>query len=395
MKKIVIITLFASNIALGQSTKIEPGANGFVSLPSVSVLSSCGVSDKGKMVFLTTDNKFYFCNGMAWSANSFSLPFNQTISHGTNYDGGTFKITNSFPSSESVAIHGSITGNDGYAIRATALNTSGFNTGAIWATNSSTNSNGHGILGSHYGGGTGVSGGSSSGKGISGTSYSGLGGYFSSTSGYSLVTEEGKVGIGILSPNLNTGEIIDINGRARIRQVNPNNTAGIWFNNSLNNIGSGDGAFFGIETATAGSERAGIYIGNAWRFYINRSGNANFAGTVTASCGLLVCSDLRYKKNIIPLENSLANVLKINGVSYDFRQNEFPEKNFSDKNQIGLIAQEIEKIFPEMVFTDEKGFKSVDYARLTPVLVEAIKELTAKNGKLESRLDKIEALLSK
>ena len=47
-----------------------------------------------------------------------------------------------------------------------------------------------------------------------------------------------------------------------------------------------------------------------------------------------------------------------------------------------------------MVFTDEKGYKSVDYARLAPVLVEALKELTLKNQTLESRLDKIEALLS-
>jgi hypothetical protein len=93
--------------------------------------------------------------------------------------------------------------------------------------------------------------------------------------------------------------------------------------------------------------------------------------------------------------------LKISGVRYDWKQEEFPEKHFSDKNQIGFIAQEIEKIFPEMVFTDEKGFKSVDYARLTPVLVEAIKELNVKNEKLESknqklenRLEKIEAILS-
>jgi Chaperone of endosialidase len=127
---------------------------------------------------------------------------------------------------------------------------------------------------------------------------------------------------------------------------------------------------------------------------------AGFSGCVTAS-NLSCPSDLRYKKNIVPMQNSLSNILKINGVRYDWKQEEFPEKQFSDKNQIGFIAQEIEKVFPEMVFTDEKGFKSVDYARLTPVLVEAIKELNSrnekleiKNQKLESRLDKIEALLS-
>ena len=128
--------------------------------------------------------------------------------------------------------------------------------------------------------------------------------------------------------------------------------------------------------------------------------SANFTSTVCAS-NISCVSDIRYKKNIVSMKNSLSNILKINGVRYDWRQNEFPEKQFSDKNQIGFIAQEIEKIFPEMVFTDEKGFKSVDYARLTPVLVEAIKELHLrneklenKNQKLESRLDKIEAIIA-
>ena len=48
--------------------------------------------------------------------------------------------------------------------------------------------------------------------------------------------------------------------------------------------------------------------------------------------------------------------------------------NFTDKMQMGFIAQDVEKIFPEMVFTDAAGYKSIDYSRLTPVLVETIKE---------------------
>jgi chaperonin cofactor prefoldin len=74
----------------------------------------------------------------------------------------------------------------------------------------------------------------------------------------------------------------------------------------------------------------------------------------------------------------------------------------SQDRQIGFLAQEIEKTFPEMVLTDAKGYKSVDYARLTPVLVEAIKELKTlndqlkdKNEKLESNAQKIEARLNK
>lgn len=193
----------------------------------------------------------------------------------------------------------------------------------------------------------------------------------------------GKVGIGINDPY----QILDINGRVRIR--NNGETSGIWMTNSSNNLSDAAGAFYGLFSDT----EAGIFIGNSWRFLINNSGNVTIGGTVTASCGLLVCSDLRYKKNITSLNNSLSNLLKINGVRYNYRQNEFPDKNFSNNNQIGFIAQDIEKVFPEMVFADEKGYKSVDYARLTPVLVEALKEQNKRIDYLEKELAEIKSLL--
>ncbi|WP_156510976.1 MULTISPECIES: tail fiber domain-containing protein, partial [Emticicia] len=205
------------------------------------------------------------------------------------------------------------------------------------------------------------------------------------------ITGLGRVGIGVASPD----QILDVNGRARIRHSG--STAGVWMSNSTNSTNGADGAFYGMKTDT----EAGIWIGNNWRFWVNNSGNATFTGTVTASCGVLACSDFRFKTNIKPIENSLASIMKINGVRYDWKKEEFPERNFNDKNQLGFIAQEIEKVFPEMVFTDEKGYKSVDYGRLTPVLVEAIKELKMmndelknKNQKIEGRLERIEAALN-
>ncbi len=103
-------------------------------------------------------------------------------------------------------------------------------------------------------------------------------------------------------------------------------------------------------------------------------GTINASGVINASQAISCSSDRRYKKNILPLTNALSNVMKLQGVTYNFRTNEFPDKGFTDSLQIGLIAQDLEKIFPQMVFTDEKGFKSIDYSRLTPVLVEALKE---------------------
>ncbi len=97
-------------------------------------------------------------------------------------------------------------------------------------------------------------------------------------------------------------------------------------------------------------------------------GNICYTGTSGA------CSDIRYKKNITQLSSSLANLLRIQGVNYFWRADEFPQNKFNSEKQIGFIAQDIEKIYPEVVLTDKEGYKSIDYSRLTPVLVEAIKE---------------------
>ena len=87
-----------------------------------------------------------------------------------------------------------------------------------------------------------------------------------------------------------------------------------------------------------------------------------------------VCSDQRWKTNIKPIQNALDNLLKMQGVTYYWKADEYPDKHFPEGEQVGFIAQEIEKVYPQVVFTDKDGYKSVDYSKLTPVLVEAIKE---------------------
>ncbi|MDO9185145.1 MAG: tail fiber domain-containing protein [Bacteroidia bacterium] len=99
-----------------------------------------------------------------------------------------------------------------------------------------------------------------------------------------------------------------------------------------------------------------------------------YATATALSLGVNSCSDIRYKKDITPLPSALSNVMKLNGVNYYWKTNEFPNKIFTNDKQIGFIAQDLEKIYPEVVFTDKDGYKSVDYSRLTPILVEAIKE---------------------
>ncbi|PIY07278.1 MAG: hypothetical protein COZ21_01085, partial [Bacteroidetes bacterium CG_4_10_14_3_um_filter_31_20] len=87
------------------------------------------------------------------------------------------------------------------------------------------------------------------------------------------------------------------------------------------------------------------------------------AGNICATGSIGGCSDIRYKKDITPITNALSNVMQLRGVNYFLKTKEFPEKQFTNTRQIGIIAQEIEKIYPEVVLTDKDGYKSVDYSR--------------------------------
>jgi hypothetical protein len=83
-------------------------------------------------------------------------------------------------------------------------------------------------------------------------------------------------------------------------------------------------------------------------------------------------SDQRHKQNIQTLGSSLAKLAQVRGVRFNWKDN--PEDE-----QIGLVAQEVEKVFPELVSTDSEGYKSIAYGKLTAVLIEAIKELQQQN----------------
>jgi uncharacterized coiled-coil protein SlyX len=80
-------------------------------------------------------------------------------------------------------------------------------------------------------------------------------------------------------------------------------------------------------------------------------------------------SDKRLKQNIQPLENATAKLAKLHGVSFEWK-----DKAQDASVQVGLIAQEVEKVLPEVVSTDSEGYKSIAYGKLTAVLVEAVKE---------------------
>lgn len=114
------------------------------------------------------------------------------------------------------------------------------------------------------------------------------------------------------------------------------------------------------------------------------------AGSITATGTITQVSDQRYKKDITDVSPFLSKVLELRPVTYNWKKDEYPNMRFADKNQIGLIAQEVEKVTPELVETDINGFKSVDYAKLSVLLLKAMQEQNAEIEQLKQNNQTLE-----
>jgi hypothetical protein len=95
-----------------------------------------------------------------------------------------------------------------------------------------------------------------------------------------------------------------------------------------------------------------------------------YAGIMAES--FACASDARLKKNIVTLDGALNRLDDIRGVYHDWI-----DENQSTKRQIGVIAQEVQEVYPELVSTGANGYLSVDYPKLTAVLLQSVKELKA------------------
>ena len=98
--------------------------------------------------------------------------------------------------------------------------------------------------------------------------------------------------------------------------------------------------------------------------------------------GFTTTSDIRLKENFEPMSNALELVSQLNGTYYTWKKDAGTDK----PRKLGFIAQEVEKIIPELVKTDSEGMKSVDYVSVIPVLVEALKHQ-------QKQIDELKALL--
>ena len=141
----------------------------------------------------------------------------------------------------------------------------------------------------------------------------------------------------------------------------------------INTIGNGK---VGIGTSTP-QEKLDIKAGN---------------GRVEEGYNWLTNSDIRLKKNISTLDSSLDKISRVRGVRFDSTKEETSQKNAG--KHIGVIAQELEKEYPELVVGDEEtGYKAVAYDKLTAVLIEAVKELKDQNMKQKAEIQELRSLI--
>jgi hypothetical protein len=106
------------------------------------------------------------------------------------------------------------------------------------------------------------------------------------------------------------------------------------------------------------------------------------SGTKVLTCGgdIVAFSDIRKKKNLQKLTDALSKIKRINGYTYEFIDVINPRRN------AGVIAQEVQTVFPEVVYDNDDGTLSVAYGNMASLFVESIKELEARVTELEKKL---------
>ncbi|MEA3448152.1 MAG: tail fiber domain-containing protein, partial [Bacteroidota bacterium] len=104
-------------------------------------------------------------------------------------------------------------------------------------------------------------------------------------------------------------------------------------------------------------------------------------------------SDANLKTNINDIDDALQKTMQLNGISFEWDTEQSPERNLEPGTNFGIIAQEIQPIFPEVVKTDANGFLYIDYTSLVPVLVEALKEQQTEINHLQQQMNDLASVV--
>ncbi len=102
-------------------------------------------------------------------------------------------------------------------------------------------------------------------------------------------------------------------------------------------------------------------------------------------------SDARLKQDIQPIGDVLGKVARLRPVTFLWRTTEFADRHFGSQQSFGLIAQDVEELFPDLVATDANGYKAVNYSKLPLLTILVVRELKAANDALQERLERQQA----
>ena len=176
-------------------------------------------------------------------------------------------------------------------------------------------------------------------------------------------------------------------------------------------LSTGSGAGFKFRMRDGGTDSVWYGSGNVSRFWrsdvgdiigINSAGNVGIgttgpderlhvAGNIHATGVVRADSDARFKQDLQPLTNVLATLDGLTPLSYAPNALAIERGQTPDQRQLGLLGQELEQVYPELVAVSEsEGYRSVDYSRLSVVLLEAMKELKAEVDRLRARIKDLE-----
>lgn len=233
----------------------------------------------------------------------------------------------------------------------------------------------------------------------------------SGTSNSAILGNNAGAGYGVAGqiPSIATGQA-GVYG-SNLRTTGGYGVLGVGYNGVVGETIYGDG--FGVYGSNTGG--TGLGIGNygiGFNGIYGQTTNVTtgWAGYFTADIGVegagyavggwINVSDKRLKSNIVPIQSALSKLSLLQGTHYTItskRRNAQGEVVESQREQFGVIAQDVEPIFPEMVKEkaifinagDETLYKTVDYIQLVPVMIEAIKELSAEVDELKKELEEL------
>ncbi len=223
---------------------------------------------------------------------------------------------------------------------------------------------------------------------------SGSGGTTANASTRLLITRTGNVGINTSTPQ----ERLTVKGNGTgIAQESSNglvkvalradDAGGTWVG-AISNSDLRITAGLGVNAIFAQGGTGLVGIGTTTpgvRFQVGNSGD----GTIARANAWQTFSDERFKKDIMPIADALEKLESLHGYYYYWKEGD------DTRRQAGLMAQEVERVLPEIVSTDGDGYKSVDYGKINALLLQALKEQRKNFDTLKAEVDQLKKMLKK